>query len=154
MKIKDIMTAEPRVATLKTNAAEAAALMLDGDCGILPIVDDEGKLAGVVTDRDLFIALATRNTRAAELRLGQVAQRTVHTCEPDDDVQEALQTMQRYRIRRLPVAGFGGMVGGIVSMNDIMLAAGAAKGVRQSDAVHTMQAICAHHRPVPHITAA
>ena len=64
MKIKDIMTAEPRTCFLDTNLAAAAALMLDGDCGILPVVED-GKLTGVVTDRDMFIALATRNTRAS-----------------------------------------------------------------------------------------
>ena len=153
MKIKDVMTSDPRVATLSTNAAEAAALMLDGDCGILPIVDD-GKLVGVVTDRDLFIALATRNTRASALTMDMVVQRPAHACEPDDEVQVALQTMQRWRIRRLPVTGFAGTVVGIVSMNDIMLAAGSGKGVRPAEAVQTMQVICAHHRPAPHITAA
>jgi CBS domain-containing protein len=153
MRIKDIMTPEPRVAQLNATAAEAAALMMDGDCGILPVVD-EGQLVGVVTDRDLFIALATRNTRACDLVLGEVAQRTVHTCAPDDDVQEALQTMRRYRIRRLPVTGFGDRVVGIVSMNDIVLAAGASEGIRPADAMQALQAICAHHRPVPHIQPA
>jgi CBS domain-containing protein len=127
--------------------------MLDADCGILPVLDD-GRLMGVVTDRDLFIALATRNVRASELTLGDVAQRTVHVCEPDDTVEKALQVMQRFGIRRLPVAGFGGTVVGIVSMNDIVLAASGGKGLRQSDALRTLQAICAHHRPVPHVTAA
>jgi CBS domain-containing protein len=153
MQIKDIMTSDPRVGTVTTTAAEAAALMLDGDCGILPVLDD-GKLMGVVTDRDLFIALATRNVRASELTLGEVAGRTLHTCEPDDNVQDALRTMQRFRVRRLPVAGFGGTVVGIVSMNDIVQAAAGGKGLRPSDALHTLQAICAHHRPVAHITAA
>ena len=153
MKIKDIMTPEVRVGTLNTTAAEAAALMLDGDCGVLPVVDD-GKLAGVVTDRDLFIALATRNVRASDLTLGQVAQHPVRTCEPDDDVQSALDLMRQYRIRRLPVTGFGGMVVGIVSLNDIMIVAGSTKGIRQGEAVHTMHAICSHPRPAPHVTAA
>lgn len=61
MKIKDIMTTDVRICSPGTNLAAAAALMLDGDCGILPVVD-EGKLVGVVTDRDMYIALATRNT--------------------------------------------------------------------------------------------
>jgi CBS domain-containing protein len=51
MKIKDIMTTDVRICSPGTNLAAAAALMLDGDCGILPVVD-EGKLVGVVTDRD------------------------------------------------------------------------------------------------------
>ena len=66
MKVKDIMTGEPRVCSPETNLAAAAALMLDGDCGILPVMED-GKLVGVVTDRDMYIALATRNKRASEV---------------------------------------------------------------------------------------
>ena len=61
MKVRDIMTGEPRTCSPGTNLAAAAELMLDGDCGILPVMED-GKLVGVVTDRDMYIALATRNT--------------------------------------------------------------------------------------------
>lgn len=63
MKIKDIMTGEPRTCSLDTTLAAAAALMLDGDCGILPVVTD-GKLFGVVTDRDIVLASA-RDRRCA-----------------------------------------------------------------------------------------
>ena len=124
MKVEDLMTPGPRTCTRATNLAEAAALMLDADCGILPVVDDQGKLVGVVTDRDMYIALATRNTLASELTVGEVARRQVFTCSPDDDVQTALATMKQHHVRRLPVEGFGGTVAGIVSMNDILLAAG------------------------------
>lgn len=154
MKIKDIMTREPAICSRGTNLAAAAKLMLDADCGILPVVDDESKLVGVVTDRDMYIALATRNRLAAQVTVGEVARTTVFTCAPDDDVESALQTMRQHRVRRLPVAGFGGAVAGIVSMNDIVLAAGARKPVRNEAVVETLQAICAHHLPVPHITAA
>ena len=154
MKIKDIMTREPAICTRSTNLAAAAKLMLDADCGILPVVDDESKLVGVVTDRDMYIALATRNRLASQLTVGEVARTNVFTCAPDDDVESALQTMRQHRVRRLPVAGFGGAVAGIVSMNDIVLAAGARKPVRNEAVVETLQAICAHHLPVPHITAA
>lgn len=153
MKIKDIMTAEPRTCSLATNLATAAALMLDGDCGILPVVEG-GKLVGVVTDRDMFIALATRNKRASEIAAGEVVQTPVHTCGPDDDVHVALATMKQHRVRRLPVEGSGGTVMGIVSMNDILLVAGARKPVREVEVVDTFQAICAHHHPSPHIAAA
>ena len=63
MKVRDIMTTEVRSCGPHTNLCEAAALMLDGDCGILPVLDD-GRLVGVVTDRDLFISLGTRNRLA------------------------------------------------------------------------------------------
>ena len=153
MKVKDIMTGEPRSCAPETNLAEAAALMLDGDCGILPVVAD-GKLVGVVTDRDMYIALATRNKRASELTVRDVVQTPVYTCGPDDDVQAALETMKRHCVRRLPVEGFGGSIMGIVSMNDIVLAAGPRRPVREADVVGTLQVICAHHHPTPHVSAA
>ncbi len=73
MKVKDLMTAQPRVCSRDTNLAAAAALMLDGDCDILPVLKD-GKLVGVVTDCDLHIALATRNVRASQVTVGDVLQ--------------------------------------------------------------------------------
>lgn len=154
MKVKDIMTAEPRTCTPGTNLAAAAALMLDADCGILPVVDTEGKLVGVVTDRDMYIALATRNKRASQLTVGEVARKTVVTCGPEDDVLTALTTMKEHRVRRLPVEGFGRTVMGVVSMNDIWLAAGPDQGVRTDVVLDTCQAICTHHHPTPHVTAA
>ena len=153
MKVKTLMTPEPRTCTRATNLAEAAALMLDADCGILPVVDDHGKLVGVVTDRDMYIALATRNERASQLTVGDVARSQVFTCGPDDEVQTALATMKQHHVRRLPVEGFGGTVAGIISMNDILLAAGKT-GVGDAEIVDTFQAICAHHHPTPHVTAA
>jgi CBS domain-containing protein len=152
MKVKNLMTPEPRTCTRATNLAEAAALMLDADCGILPVVDDGGKLVGVVTDRDMYIALATRNKLASQITVGEVARSHVFTCGPDDDLQTALATMKQHHVRRLPVEGFGGTVAGIVSMNDILLAAG-RKGVGSAEIVETFQAICAHRHLVPHVTA-
>jgi CBS domain-containing protein len=153
VKIKDIMTGEPRTCSPDTNLAAAAALMLDGDCGILPVVAD-GKLVGVVTDRDMYIALATRNKRASDITVGEVVQTPVHTCGPDDDVEAALETMKQHCVRRLPVEGFGGTIMGIVSLNDIVLASGPRKPVRDTEIVSTLQAICAHHHPSPRIAAA
>lgn len=153
IKVREIMTAQPVTCGPDTNLATAASLMLDADCGILPVVSD-GKLVGVVTDRDMFIALATRNKLASEITVGEVARPQVFTCEPDDDVHAALATMKSRHVRRLPVEGFGGTVAGIVSMNDILLATGSRKPVRPEEVVDTFQAICAHHHPVAHVTAA
>lgn len=153
MKVKDIMTAEPRTCSPGTNLAAAAALMLDGDCGVLPVVDG-GKLVGVITDRDMYIALATRNKRASQVTVEEVVGKNVVTCGPEDDVHAALATMKEHRVRRLPVEGFGGTVLGIVSMNDILLATGLSAAIRTDKVVDTFQAICAHHHPAPHVTAA
>jgi CBS domain-containing protein len=153
MRVKHIMTVETRTCLRETNLAAAAALLLDGDCGVLPVVD-QGKLVGIVTDRDMYIALATRNARPSELTVNDVHQGPVYTCGPDDDVRKALEIMKEHGVRRLPVEGFGGTVMGIVSMNDILLASGPKKAVHDTDVADTFRSICAHHHPTPHIAAA
>ena len=153
MKVKDLMTTDVKTCSPDTTVAEAAHLMWEGDCGILPVVDD-GELIGVVTDRDMYIALATQNERASRLRIGAVATKPPVTCVPEDDVQTALAAMRQARVRRLPVVGFGSTVLGMLSINDILLAAGAGKEMGTEDVVQTLQAICAHHHPVPHVVAA
>lgn len=153
MKVSDLMTPDPITCTPNTNAAEAARLMLDGDCGFLPVTDN-GKITGVVTDRDLFIALATRNRLPSTLSVGEVMRAPVFTCSPDDDAGEVLAVMKKHEVRRVPVEGFGGAVLGVVSMNDLVLAAGLKPDVHGDAVVDALQAICAHHFPAPRIAAA
>jgi len=88
MKIREIMTAKPKTASPRTSLAAAAHLLWDADCGILPVVE-EGKLVGVVTDRDMYIALATRNKPASQITVGDVTSGAVSACGPDDEVQVA-----------------------------------------------------------------
>jgi CBS domain-containing protein len=152
MHARDIMTSPPLCCARDTSLAMAAAMMLDGDCGILPVVDD-GRLAGVVTDRDLYIALGTRDRRASEMTVGEVVQAPVVTCGPDDDLHAVLELMRQHRVRRILVGGFGGSVLGIISINDIALAAG-PRSVSDREVVNTLQTICAHHHPAPHVEVA
>ncbi len=153
MKIKDVMTAAPVVCTPGTTLAQAAAMMIEADCGLLPVVASDA-LVGVVTDRDMYIALATRNLRASEMTVGEVVQSPVWTCVPDDDVHAVLAMMKEHRIRRVPVTGFGGTVLGVVSINDLLLAAGAKKGPAGAEVLDTLQGICAHHHPAAHVSVA
>jgi CBS domain-containing protein len=143
MKVREIMTVAPRTCTPDTTLAEAANLTWQLDCGVLPVVDD-GELVGIVTDRDMFIALGTRNTRAALLRVGAVATTKVVTCGPDDEVEAALSTMKQTRVRRLPVVDPNHRLIGILSLNDIVVVAGDNKPVRDRDVMEALQRICAH----------
>lgn len=150
MTVREVMTSAPVVVAPDTTLAKAAALMLEADCGILPVIDHD-RLTGVVTDRDLFIALGTRNVLASALTVGEVARHDVWTCAPDDDVQVALDIMSQRRIRRLPTVEANGHVVGIVSMNDILLAIGGARAVPQGHVIDTLQKISAHHH-LPSVT--
>ena len=147
MLIAEVMTPGPITCTPDTTVAEAARLMWEGDCGVLPVVDDAGKLTGVVTDRDLFIALATRDVRASELAVGTVARPSPVTCTPRDDVPHAMAKMRSRRVRRLPVIEKGGTLVGIVSMNDLVLAV-APETSLGGQVVGTLQTISEHPLPV------
>ena len=147
VKVGELMTSGVITCAPETSAATAAALMLQGDCGILPIVD-HGALVGVVTDRDLFIALGTRNLRPTELTVGDVATKRVWTCRSTDDVSAALATMNTHRVRRLPVTDDAGRVIGVLSVNDLVLEGGAEKSVRSDALMETLRGICAHHQPL------
>ena len=142
MKVKDIMTADLQTCDPQMSAAAAAGLMWDGDCGFLPVVE-AGTLLGVVTDRDLYIALATQNRRPSELLVGDVATRKVITCEPDADIHAALEAMKAHQIRRLPVVDGEGRPVGMVSLNDLArLVAQARRTTSDRELVQTLAAIC------------
>lgn len=152
MKVKELMTTGLRTCAPEDNVAKAGCLMWEGDCGILPVVEAQ-RLIGVVTDRDIAIALATQNKRAAELSVGTVLTRYVSTCSPDDDVSAALALMNKARVRRLPVVGAGGGVLGILSLSDIVQAAGRGQPVKSDEVIETLQTICARRQPAPNIVA-
>lgn len=145
MRVEEVMTREVSYCTPGTNAAAAAEIMWTRDCGILPVLEDSGRVAGVVTDRDLFIALGTRNRSASDLPVGEIMHREPSACAPEDDVRNALKTMAQQRVHRLPVVDQSGALKGILSMNDVILQAKAeTDGVFKDDVIRTLKAICGH----------
>lgn len=148
----DIMSASPMSCRPETDLAAAAMMMWDGDCGILPIITEDQKLRGVITDRDICIALGSRHRRAEEMTVQEVSNAAVFSCRPEDDIHKAMETMGLHQIRRLPVTGPGGNLVGMISMKDLVLAvakpekgrkAGELKG---EEILKTFQDICQNNR--------
>src|SRR5579862_6307038 len=123
MKIRDLMSKDVVICHKDTNLAAAGAIMWERDCGFLPVVDEAGAVTGVLTDRDICIALCTRNVRASELTAGDVAVSQVLSCTENEDVRAALRTMRDAKVHRLPVVDGGPGLQGIVSMDDILVCA-------------------------------
>ena len=121
MKVKDVMMGTPYCVMLQANLGTATELMWRGNCGFLPVVDAAKKVCGVVTDRDICVALGTRNQTAGEVRVEEIVQRKVYACNQEDDVHMALQSMREGHVRRLPVVDREGNLAGVVSMDDILL---------------------------------
>jgi CBS domain-containing protein len=136
MKVKELMTSDVKSCSPETNLAAAAKIMWEGDCGAVPVTDDRGKVIGIITDRDICIAAATRSRREGEIPVQEVSSKTVYTCTPGDDVRAALETMKNRKVRRLPVVGQDGRLAGILSIHDIALQARSGKnGEVMPDAV-------------------
>src|SRR5262249_8084258 len=94
MKVKELMSTDVKTSREDTDLSTVTRLMWDGDWGIIPIVNDDRQVVGVVTDRDICIAAATRSTAPAGLRVRDVMSRTVTTCADTDDVRVALAAMK------------------------------------------------------------
>jgi predicted transcriptional regulator len=108
----------------------------------------------MITDRDLFIALGTRNRLPADMLVGEVAACGIGTCNPDDDIRDALKTMKRRQVRRLPVVNADGVPVGVLSMDDVILHAEHCIGTKRTgisyeDAVSTLRSIYAFRRKYP-----
>ncbi|MCI0659553.1 MAG: CBS domain-containing protein [Acidobacteria bacterium] len=135
----------------ETNLAAVATIMWDGDCGVMPVVNEEGKVVGMITDRDISIALATKGRLASEIPVSEVITGKAYSCELDEDIKSALKTMRHERVRRLPVINDDGRLQGILCMNDVILRAEEARGkhvpeISYEDVMSTMKALC-EHRP-------
>jgi CBS domain-containing protein len=147
VKVEEIMMKETKSCTRQDNLAGVVHSMWEGDCGFIPVVDEGRHVVGVLTDRDICVALATRDRTASSLTAGDVVSRTVHTCAPDDDVKTALATMRTQRVRRLPVVDAQKRLAGVFSMNDVVLHADhgtGRKAVPVTEVIETLKGICQH----------
>jgi CBS domain-containing protein len=125
MKIQDIMTRDPSCVTPDSPARDAARIMKEEDVGIVPVVDDQSsrKLVGVVTDRDLAIRIVAAE-RDGATRVGEVmSENRLATCSPDEEIDEAMDTMAAEQVRRIPIVDERGALVGIVSQADVVLKA-------------------------------
>lgn len=156
MKVKEVMTPNAKAISVKGSLFDAAQLMWENDCGVLPIVNDGHRVVGLITDRDVCMAAAMKDKHPSQISVDQVMTGEVYAVNPEDNVDQALQVMQQHQIRRLPVINTANELAGILSLNDIVLhanASGAAEdAIDYGDVVKTYRAICQH--PVPALATA
>ncbi|HLG94362.1 MAG TPA: CBS domain-containing protein [candidate division Zixibacteria bacterium] len=133
MKVRDIMMSAPKYCRPDTNLASVVEILWVNDCGFLPVVDRDERVAGVITDRDICIALGTRNQRASDVLVREVMTERVYACAPEDDIHSALETMEKHQVRRLPVVNLNGKLAGILSIGDVTLHAEKREGKKIPD---------------------
>jgi CBS domain-containing protein len=118
LRVEDIMSTPPITVSQDTTVEEAAKIMFDNRIGSVMVVDNESKLVGIMTERDLIFAVAEGKT-CAKLPVWEIMAENPITASPQDLVTDALKKMREARIRHLPVVGEDGKPVGMVSMRDI-----------------------------------
>jgi CBS domain-containing protein len=101
-------------------------------------------VVGVITDRDICIATATRHRSPESISAAETIAGPARTCRPEDSVVDALATMKKFKVRRLPVVDATGQLQGVISMNDVVLASDQKRKPSTAEVVSAIAAICAH----------
>ena len=115
MKVKELMTPNPTVVRPEDSAAQAATLMKQKDCGSLPVVSKDGKLVGIVTDRDIVIRVVAAGKDPKSTPISAVMSADPVTLSPDASDDDAEKLMAQSQVRRLPVVEGGKLVGILVT---------------------------------------
>jgi CBS domain-containing protein len=119
LRCREIMTKSVKTATPASTLREVAILMRDGDMGAVPVVED-GKLIGIVTDRDIVVRVVAEG-KGSETPISEAMSAELFTVRPDDFVFDAIRLMGDKQVRRIPVVGDLGELAGIISMADVAL---------------------------------
>ncbi len=114
-KVKDIMTKKVITVTPKTKVKEAVGLMVKNEVSGLPVVDDDGKVIGLLTEADLLAARTTQNVESA-------MSKRVYKASPDDSIKSVSDTLKKQKIKRVPVVDKKGKLVGVVSRRDVLAA--------------------------------
>ncbi len=150
MRVEQIMTREVKACGPDDSLNHAAQLMWEGDCGFLPVVsvNGDGKVIGVITDRDACMAAYTQGKPLTDIPVSAAMAHEVISCRASDGISQAESLMRDNQIRQLPVLDAQGRLAGVISINDIArearreAATGGRKEVGQADVAETLAAIC------------
>ncbi len=125
MRVSDLMTREVACCTIDDTLDVPARLMWDCDCGSVPILESaSGRVIGMITDRDICMAAMLNNCALSVIGCRDAMSRGLFACLPEDSISEVESVLRNHQIRRLPVLDETGRLAGIISLADIVRAAG------------------------------
>ncbi len=120
MKVQEMMTKEVFGCWPDSSLVAAAEIMWAKDCGALPVLGDDDGVIGLITDRDISIAVAMTLRSPSNINVGEVMSKPVYACGPEDHIKVALNWMATVQVRRLPVIDQSGVLRGLLSFSDIL----------------------------------
>lgn len=148
MKVKSLMNTRIVTCAEYNTLNTAAQLMWDNDCGCLPVVDRDGRMIGMLTDRDICMAAYIQHVPLTGAPVTSAMSRKVIWCKPDDDVLAAELMMRQNKVRRLPVLRPDRRLAGIISLDDIVREGHREymnklnREISDSELARTMAAVC------------
>ena len=152
MFVKDVMKKAVATCAPESDLASVIETMRVRDCGFLPVVDSNGIIIGVVTDRDVCMAAGTTLRPLARVSVKDAMSHPVFSCFPDENVKTVLATMAKHRVRRLPVLNKSGHLEGVLSIDDIAQAPPRRGGPTAEEIVAALKGIYTH-RTIEAVTA-
>lgn len=151
MNVTGLMSQPVHACRDEESLRSAAEQMWQQDIGVLPVVDGDGRLVGVVTDRDICMTAYLRGQSLDQCRIDSAMTRDVASCHCETTLEDAQELMRRLQIRRLPVVDDQGRPVGMLSLNDLALAAARSEseriGLRREGVLATLAAVSLHRRP-------
>ena len=123
MRVREIMTENPVYGLRETNLQEIAQMMVEYDCGSIPIVENQQTLRpiGVVTDRDIVCRILAEGLNPLDMTAGDCMSSPVVTVTPETSVEACGQLMEDHQVRRVPVVDQNGSIYGMVAQADLAL---------------------------------
>jgi CBS domain-containing protein len=146
MKVSELMSSPAQTCAPQESCHSAAQIMWEHDCGCVPVTDEERRLVGVVTDRDIAMAAHLTGDSLGKIPVGQVMGPRAISVDRDASVRDALQAMADAQVLRLPVVDSSRHVVGVLALSDAILAA--PPGKEGEEAIRTVAAI-ARRRTAP-----
>src|SRR6187402_1313367 len=139
MLVKDIMTANPVCCTPDSTLEKAARMMIENDCGEIPVVDDPKSMmpVGVITDRDITCRSVGKGLNPLEMTVSDCMSTPLVSVMPDASLEECYRVLEENQIRRVPVVDASGQCVGIVALADI------ARNVSRADSGEILQEVSA-----------
>jgi CBS domain-containing protein len=147
MTVQQIMSTPVLTCEPDTLVSLAARRMRDGNCGTLPVIGTDGRLVGIVTDRDICLGFAESRRNAAHVAVHEIMTRKPVAILVHDTIHEALATMKHAHVRRLPVVDSFGRLQGLVSIEDVIVRGLESGGVGTDEIVLALRTIY-ERRPV------
>jgi len=119
MQVKNVMTHAPGTCRAGDSANDAARIMWDRDCGSVPVTDRDGRVVGIVTDRDIVVKIVAEGKSVDNATVRDAMTNNSVTCREEDDISEAVARMAERKVRRILVVDGAGTLRGIISQADI-----------------------------------